>query len=49
METKVLSFTDNECLEIVKNNQVLAFPTETVFGFGVNYDSKEAFDNMCAL
>ena len=49
METKVLSFTDNECLEIVKNNQVLAFPTETVFGFGVIYDSKEAFDNMCTL
>ena len=46
METKRLKFIDDLCVDIIKKNQVLAFPTETVFGLGVIYDSKEAFDNL---
>ena len=47
METKLLKFDDSLCETLIKNGEVLAFPTETVFGLGVVYDSKEAFDNLC--
>lgn len=33
----------------VRNNQVVAFPTETVFGLGVKYGSKEALQKIFAL
>ncbi len=49
MKTKILNFDDELCVQIIKENKVLAFPTETVFGFGVIYDSKEAFDTLCKL
>ena len=49
METKILSFTSPECLEIINSNNVLAIPTETVFGLGIVYDSQEAFDRLCSL
>lgn len=49
METKFLTFTSQECLDIIKSNEVLSFPTETVYGLGVIYDSKEAFDRLCKL
>lgn len=32
--------------KVLQNNEVLAFPTETVYGIAVIYDSKEAFDEM---
>lgn len=46
---KLLSFDDSKCIEILLNNNVLAFPTETVYGLGVIYDSKIAFDNLVSL
>ena len=49
METKLLSFKDSRCIEILLNEEVLAFPTETVFGFGIVFDSKEAFSKLCLL
>lgn len=49
METKILKFDSKECIDIVKQGDVLAFPTETVFGFGVVYDNREAFDKLCQL
>lgn len=33
-----------KALEALNNHQVIAFPTETVFGLGVFYDDKEAYD-----
>ena len=33
-----------EALEALNNHQVIAFPTETVFGLGVFYDDKEAYN-----
>ena len=33
----------NEALLALNNHQVIAFPTETVFGLGVFYDDKEAY------
>ena len=32
-----------EALEALNNHQVIAFPTETVFGLGVFYDDEEAY------
>lgn len=49
MDTKLLEFSDQECIDIIRNQHVLAFPTETVYGLGVVYDSKMAFDELCAL
>ena len=49
MKTKLIDFNDAYCIDIVKSNEVLAFPTETVFGLGVIYNSKEAFDKLCNL
>ena len=34
----------NEALIALTNHQVIAFPTETVFGLGVFYDDKEAYE-----
>ena len=33
-----------EALEALNNHQVIAFPTETVFGLGVFYDDQEAYE-----
>lgn len=48
MKTELLNFEDDTCVRILKESHVLAFPTETVFGFGV-IARKEAFDELCAL
>ncbi|MCH5172323.1 MAG: threonylcarbamoyl-AMP synthase [Erysipelotrichales bacterium] len=47
METKLLKEDQiAEASEILLNGEVLAFPTETVFGLGVIYDSFEAFNKL---
>ena len=33
-----------DALEALNNHQVIAFPTETVFGLGVFYDDREAYE-----
>lgn len=35
--------------KVLQNGDVLAFPTETVYGVGVIYDSEEAFNKLVAL
>lgn len=35
--------------EVLRNGEILAFPTETVYGVGVIYDSKIAFDKLVTL
>lgn len=49
MKKEFLSFEDSKCVEILLSNNVLAFPTETVYGLGVVYDSKLAFDRLVSL
>lgn len=39
----------NEAAEILKKGGVIAFPTETVYGFGVVYDDKEAYNKLVAV
>ena len=34
----------NRALKALNNHQVISFPTETVFGLGVFYDDKEAYE-----
>lgn len=38
-----------QAAKILGDEQVLAFPTETVYGVGVVYDSKLAFDRLVAI
>jgi len=50
MKNKVLTEKDvAECAMILKNEEILAFPTETVYGVGVVYDSKIAFEKLVTL
>ena len=47
MKTKV--YKSNEYIKIVDdllNGEVVGFPTETVYGLAIVYDSKEAFDKL---
>lgn len=47
---KIVSFKDKELLKhLLLNNQVIAFPTETVFGLGVVASNKTAFDNLVKI
>ena len=42
---KILRQTQiDEAAEILRNGGLIAFPTETVFGLGVVYDNKKAYD-----
>ena len=44
---KILRQTQlDEAAELLKKGEVIAFPTETVFGLGVVYDNKEAYDKL---
>ena len=38
-----------EALEALNNHQVIAFPTETVFGLGVFYDDQKAYELLNAV
>lgn len=40
----ILNEQINQCVTALKSSKVVAFPTETVMGLGVIYNSKEAYD-----
>ena len=46
METKHTKFNDEEIKEKILSSEVIAFPTETVYGVGVIYDDEEAFERL---
>lgn len=50
MNTKVVDFNDkklfNECVEEIRNDGVVVFPTETVYGIGANAMSKNGVLNI---
>ena len=47
MKTLILEFKDfTKVKEIVENDGVVAFPTETVYGLGVRYDSFLAYNKI---
>ena len=39
----------DEAAKLLREGKVIAFPTETVYGLGVIYDSKEAYDALVAV
>ena len=44
---KILTEKDIEiCAEILRNDGVIAFPTETVYGLGIKATSKENYDKL---
>ena len=46
METKVVSFESDELIDSIATNNVVCFPTETVYGMGVIFDSEIAFNEL---
>lgn len=49
MQSLELSFLDEELINIIKDGELVSFPTDTIFGVGCIYDQKEAFDKLVAL
>ena len=43
---KKVNFSSKEIVEHICNGEVVAFPTETVFGLGIIYDNEEAFEKL---
>ncbi len=44
---EILKSTElDKAAELLKKGEVIAFPTETVYGLGVVYDNKEAYDKL---
>jgi L-threonylcarbamoyladenylate synthase len=47
METKKLTYGDvDQAVELLRNSEIVAFPTETVYGLGAIYDSEVAFRRL---
>ena len=46
MKCKIYDFDDDEVVQEIKNNNVIALPTETVYGLGVIYSSQDAFEKL---
>ena len=47
---EILNICDIEkASKVLTDEQVLAFPTETVYGVGCIYDSKVAFERLVAI
>ena len=47
---KILKPTElDEAAKLLQEGKVIAFPTETVYGLGVIYDSKEAYDALVSV
>lgn len=48
MKTEIVRFDSKEAIKALQNGEVIAFPTETVYGLGCVYNSKAAFDRLVA-
>ncbi len=47
METKILDQSQfKEITDLIKDSQVVAFPTDTVYGLGIRYDSEVAVNRL---
>jgi L-threonylcarbamoyladenylate synthase len=50
MKTQRFTYNDlNKAAAMLVSGGIVAFPTETVYGLGVIYDSKAAFDKLVAI
>jgi len=49
-ETKIFTYKDiGTAAKILRRGGIVAFPTETVYGLGVVYDDKAAYDRLVAI
>ena len=46
MKTLITKFGDNKIFDYINSNQVIAFPTETVYGIGANGLDKDAVEKI---
>lgn len=44
---EIINFNDTKAKELLIDNQVIALPTETVYGLGIRFDSQLAYDRLC--
>lgn len=42
----IIDFDDDRAITALKNHQVIALPTETVYGLGVYWDDEEAYEKL---
>lgn len=49
METKIVSFDSKEAVKALQKGEVIAFPTETVYGLGCIWDDHAAFEKLVAV
>ena len=50
METNICNWNQNQiAIRALQEGQVIAFPTETVYGLGVISSDKDAFDRLCRV
>ena len=49
MKTEFVDFSSNKLIEALHNDEVIAFPTETVYGLGCIYDLKKAYDRLVEI
>lgn len=43
------NFDDEKVIDSLNKSQVIAIPTETVYGFAIRYDSEIAYERLCSL
>ena len=46
---EILNFNDNKAKDIIACEEVLALPTETVYGLGIKWDSPLAYERLCQV
>ncbi len=49
MKTSIITFDSDLGVKALKQGKVISFPTETVYGLGCIYSSKEAFDKLVKI
>lgn len=46
MKTNIVNFDSTNLIKAIQEGEVVAFPTETVYGLGVIYDQEHAFEKL---
>ncbi len=49
MDSEILDFKDKRCVEILKEGNLLSFPTDTVYGVSCIYDNYDAYKLLVNL
>ncbi len=49
MDSLKLNFDDEKLIQIIKDGELVSFPTDTIYGVGCIYDNKLAYDKLVLL